>query len=115
MADRRVVETLFQQYSPDLAELLNHCVPRTTIQLYSKNLVTKEVKEWTQSAQGVSDFEKAIKVLSSAETIIKHSPDLFNVFLSSLIAAESSFDEIVEKISKDYESKLLGTFQDIAR
>ena len=102
------VEKLLQRHSASLAEHMKNSVLETTAQLYSNQLVTTEVKHWAVSALGVSDYHKALRVLGSAEDILKHSPDLLSKFLSTLVAADSTFDQIVNKMSEDYEGEYHG-------
>ena len=83
-----------------LALLLQHDQSMPA-KLYGKGLVTKAIHDWVLSAQGVSDHQKATRLVSCATDRVKDSPNKFHDFLQ-VLHEDSFFNDIVEKICAEH-------------
>ena len=86
--------------TPDLIECLQHSssVPD---KLLVKGLITKDVHNVIQTAHGLSDKDKARKLVTCVTSCIKQSTEKFNILIE-VLQEELYFDDIVEKIKAEH-------------
>ena len=95
--------------SPEYKSLL-HCTVGLTYllqhnlsvpdKLLEKGLVTRDVHNWILTAQGVSNREKAARLVSCITDSIRDSTDKFNIFIK-VLGEESYFDDIVRRLQDE--------------
>ena len=88
------------RFASDLALLLQHDQSMPA-KLYGKGLVTKAVHDWVLSVQGVSDHQKATRLVSCVIDRVKGSPQRFQDFLQ-VLREDDFFNDIVEKICAEH-------------
>lgn len=71
------------QFRSDLINCLQHC-PSVVENLLEEGLVTEDVHEWILTARGVSDRDRARRLVSCVTACIRHSADKFNIFIEVL-------------------------------
>ena len=81
-----------------LTDLLQHNLS-VSGKLLEKGLVTRDVRDWIQTAQGVSNKDKAGRLVSCVTDSIKESAERFHVLIG-ILKEDSFFDDIVEKIDE---------------
>ena len=84
-----------------ITDLLQHQVLSISIKLLEKGLTTKEIHDWVLTAKGVSDREKAAKLLSSVTDQVKRFPEKYAIFVG-VLKADPFFKEVVENLSSEY-------------
>ena len=85
----------------DLTSLLKHNHLSVSSKLLERGLVTDEVYSWALSASGVSDLEKASRVLSCVSTRIKASPQLFHDFIG-ILSEDVFYKDVVDRLKSLY-------------
>ena len=88
----------FLKRSNDLADLLQHQVVTASSQLLEKRLVSKELHDWVLTAQGVSNKEKAARLLSCVADQIKVSAGKYTAFLD-VLKKERCFEDAVKTLT----------------
>ena len=87
-----------------LSDLLQHDVVSISSQLLETGLVTKEVHDWVLTALGVSNKQKAARLVSCVADQVKASSEKYDLFID-LLKKEPALQDAVEILS----SKDLGT------
>ena len=85
----------------DLTALLQHNLVPVASQLLSLGLITDEVVSWLLTAQGVSNVNKAQRLLSCVADRVKVSPKGFQTFVD-VLKEDSFFDDVVQKLITTY-------------
>lgn len=84
----------------DLIECLQHSLS-VADKLLEKGLVTADVHNVIKTAQGLSERDKARRLVTCVTSRIKLSTEKFNILIEAL-RKESYFDDIVEKIKAEH-------------
>ena len=79
-----------------LTDLLQHNILSVSAKLLEKGLVTKDVHD-SVLTEGVSNHNKAAKLVSCVADRVKGSPRRFHDFID-VLKGDSYFDDIVQKI-----------------
>ena len=87
-----------------ITDLLQHQVLSISSKLLEKGLTAKEVHGWVLTSKGVSDREKAARLVASVTDHVKSSPDKYPVFVG-ILKDEPFFEEAVKNLSSEYHSK----------
>ena len=77
--------------------------------LLEKGLVTEQVHGWVLTALGVSDQEKAARLVSCVSDRVKTSGHLYSAFLD-ILKGEPYFKEIVERICAEHSMSTLCVY-----
>ena len=88
----------FLKHTNYLADLLQHQVVSTSSQLLEKKLVSKDLHDWVLTALGVSNKEKATRLLSCVADQIKMSSGKYDAFLD-ILKKESCFEDAVKMLT----------------
>ena len=86
--------------SSGLTDLLQHNLHLSS-KLLEKGLVTEQVHGWVLTAHGVSNQEKAARLVSCVSDRVKTSGHLYSAFLE-ILKGELYFKEIVERICAEH-------------
>ena len=78
-----------------LTALLQHHCLSVSSKLLGKGLIPMDVLDWVLTAQGVSNQDKAARVVSCVTNRVKSSPQCFHDFVD-ILKGESFFADIVE-------------------
>ena len=84
-----------------LAESIQHDVSLASNKLYERGLLTREVHGWLLTTKGVSDYDKASRLLTCVLDKVKSSKQLYHEFLD-ILKDELYFKDIVETISTEH-------------
>ena len=83
-----------------LTDVLQHNLS-VSDKLLEKGLITKDVHGWVLTARGVSDLEKASRLVSCLADRVKDAAQVFHDFVD-VLKGDPFFAEIVEKINAEY-------------
>ena len=86
-----------------ITNLLQHQVLSISSKLLAKGLTTKEVHSWVLTSMGVSNEEKAARLVSCVTDHVKSSPEKYPVFVD-ILKDEPFFKEAVKNLSSEYHS-----------
>ena len=89
------------QCTSSLTALLQHNLLSVSSKLLEKGLITDEVSDWILTAQGVSNRDKAQRLVSCVTDRVKGSPQRFQSFVD-VLSEESYFEEVVQKLITTY-------------
>ena len=89
-----------------LSDLLQHDVVSISCQLLETGLVTKEVHDWVLTALGVSNKQKAARLVSCVADQIKASSEKYDMFIG-VLKKEPSLQGAVEILPSKALSKSL--------
>lgn len=95
MAEYRAV----LECTASLTDLLQHQVLCISNQLLEKGLVTKEVHDWVLTVQGVSNQDKAARLVSCVTDQIKSSAQKYHTFIG-ILKQDPFFEEAVESLNR---------------
>ena len=84
-----------------ITDLLQHQVLSISIKLLEKGLTTKEIHDWVLTAKGVSDREKAARLMSGVTDHVKSCPEKYSVFVG-ILKKEPFLKDAVENLSSEY-------------
>ena len=93
------------QCAHGLTDLLQHNLS-VSDKLLEKGWVTKDVHGWALTARGVSDHEKASRLVSCLTDRVKDAAQVFHDFLA-VLKEDPFFADIVEKINAEYRSMFM--------
>ena len=85
------------QCSSGLTDLLQHNIS-VSAKLLEKGLVTKEVYDWILTVQGVSNHDKAARLVSCVTDRVKDSAQVLHDFVD-ILKDDSFFVDIVDKLT----------------
>ena len=88
------------QCAHGLTDLLQHNLS-VSDKLLEKGWVTRDVHGWALTARGVSDQEKASRLVSCLADRVKDAAQVFHDFVD-VLKEDPFFDDIVEKINTEY-------------
>ena len=88
------------QCAHGLTDLLQHNLS-VSDKLLEKGWVTRDVHGWALTARGVSDQEKASRLVSCLVDRVKDAAQVFHDFVD-VLKEDPFFDDIVEKINTEY-------------
>ena len=88
------------QCAHGLADLLQHNLS-VSDKLLEKGWVTRDVHGWALTARGVSDQEKASRLVSCLTDRVKDAAQVFHDFVD-VLKEDPFFADIVEKINAEY-------------
>ena len=97
--------------SSELTELIQHKLSLST-RFRERELVTDEVHGWVQTAQGVSDLDKANRLVSCLSDKVKSSRQSYHVFID-LLKNDPYFIDIVQKICAEHGMPVITSGSDI--
>ena len=86
-----------------ITDLLQHQVLSISSKLLKKGLTTKEVHGWMLTAKGVSDREKAARLMSGVIDHVRSCPEKYSVFVG-ILKEDHFFKEAIENLSSEYHS-----------
>lgn len=89
------------QCTSSLIALLQHNLTSVSAKLLARGLITDEVSDWMLTAQGVSNRDKAQRMVSCVTDRVKGSPQRFQNFID-VLSEESYFEEVVQKLVTIY-------------
>ena len=90
------------QCAHGLTDLLQHNLS-VSDKLLEKGWVTRDVHGWALTARGVSDQEKASRLVSCLADRVKDAAQVFHDFIDVHVLKEDRFfADIVEKINTEY-------------
>jgi hypothetical protein len=88
------------QCAHGLTDLLQHNLS-VSDKLLEKGWITRDVHGWALTARGVSDQEKASRLVSCLADRVKDAAQVFHDFVD-VLKEDSFFADIVEKINTEY-------------
>ena len=89
------------QCTSSLTGLLQHNLTSVSAKLLARGLITDEVSDWMLTAQGVSNRDKAQRMVSCVTDRVKGSPQRFQSFVD-VLNEEPYFEEVVQKLTMTY-------------
>ena len=89
------------QCTSSLTALLQHNLISVSSKLLTLGLITDEVSDWMLTAQGVSNRDKAQRMVSCVTDRVKGSPQRFQSFVG-VLSEESYFEEVVQQLITTY-------------
>jgi hypothetical protein len=95
------------QCAHGLTDLLQHNLS-VSDKLLEKGWITRDVHGWALTARGVSDQEKASRLVSCLADRVKDAAQVFHDFVD-VLKEDPFFADIVEKLNAEY-STLYRTF-----
>ena len=90
--------------SSSLTDLLKNNTVSVSTKLLEKGLVTEDVRDWVLSAQGVSNQDKAARVVACVTDRVKDSAEILQDFID-VLKGDSYFKDIVETLCAELHSK----------
>ena len=96
---------VFKRYFSKLAAAIVH-PERLANELYSQDIVSKEVRNETMHIMGPSAYTRSTKLLSAVECPIELNPDIFHTFLS-VLREDPSLVYIADAMSDEYRKLVL--------
>ena len=84
-----------------ITDLLQHQVLFISSKLLEKGLTTKDDHDWVLTAKGVSDREKAARLVSGVIDYVKSCPEKYSVFVG-ILKEDQFFKEAIENLSFEY-------------
>ena len=90
-----------QKCGNTLTDLLQHHVVTTSTSLLAKGLLTDDLHSWVLTASGVSNKEKAARILSAVVDQVKHSPLSYHDFID-VLKKESFLEDAVKLLSLEF-------------
>ena len=91
-----------------LTETFQHTLSLSA-KLLEKELITREVHGWQLDALGVSNYDKAARILACVTDRVKGSSQLYHVFID-ILKKEVYFKDVVEKICAEHSKSVLPVF-----
>ena len=91
---------VFKRYFSKLAAAIVH-PERLANELYSQDIVSKEVRNETMHIMGQSVYTRSTKFLSAVECTIELNPGTFHTFVS-VLRGDSSLVYLADAISDEY-------------
>jgi hypothetical protein len=88
------------QCAHGLIDLLQHNLS-VSDKLLEKGWITRDVHGWALTARGVSDHDKASRLVSCLADRVKDAAQVFHDFVD-ILKEDSFFADIVEKINAEY-------------
>jgi hypothetical protein len=88
------------QCAHGLTDLLQHNLS-VSDKLLEKGWITRDVHGWALTAKGVSDHDKASRLVSCLADRVKEAAQVFHDFVD-VLKEDSFFADIVEKINTEY-------------
>ena len=88
-----------------LTEAFQHTLSLSA-KLLEKGLITREVHGWQLDVLGVSNHDKASRLLACVTDRVKGSSQLYHVFVD-ILKEELYFKEVVEKICAEHSKSVL--------
>ena len=89
------------QCTSSLTALLQYDLHSVSSKLLARGLITDEVFGWMLTAQGVSNSDKAQRMISCVTDRVRGSPERFQSFVG-VLREESYFEEVVQKLITTY-------------
>ena len=89
------------QCTSSLTALLQHNLTSISAKLLARGLITDEVSDWMLTAQGISNRDKAQRMVSCVTDRVKGSPQRFQSFVD-VLSEEPYFEEVVQKLTTTY-------------
>ena len=89
------------QCTSSLTALLQYDLHSVSSKLLAQGLITDEVFGWMLTAQGVSNSDKAQRMVSCVTDRVRGSPERFQSFVG-VLREESYFEEVVQKLITTY-------------
>ena len=89
------------QCTSSLTALLQHNLTSISPLLLERGLITNETSEWILTAQGVSNRDKAQRMVSCITDRVTGSSPRFRSFVN-LLSEDPYFKEVVERLLKTY-------------
>ena len=89
------------QCTSDLTALLQHNLISVSSKLLARGLITDDTSGWVLSAQGVSNLNKAQRLVSCVTDRVKGSSERFQNFVD-VLREESFFEDVVQKLLTAY-------------
>ena len=97
-----------QKFVGTLTDLLQHHVVTISTSLLAKGLLTDDLQSWVLTASGVSNKEKAARILSSVIDQVKHSPQSYVDFID-VLKEDPFFEGAVKLLSSEYLGMIYDT------
>ena len=91
---------VFKRYFSKLAAAIVH-PERLASELYSRDIVSKEVRNETMHIMGPSAYNRTMKLLSAVECLIELNPGTFHTFVS-VLRGDSSLVYFADAMSDEY-------------
>ena len=89
------------QCTSALTSLLQHNLDPVASNLLSLGLITEEVFGWLLTSQGVSNLNKAQRLISCVTDRVKGSPEGFHSFVG-VLSEDPFFEDVVQKLLTTY-------------
>ena len=84
-----------------LTDLLQHQVVTISTSLLAKGLLNDDLHSWVLTAQGVSNKEKAARILASVMEQVKARTQSYGLFVE-VLEGDAFYEDAVKKLSSEY-------------
>lgn len=82
----------------EVISLLQHNILSVSSSLFAKGLITDGLYQWVLTAQGVSSWDKAARVVTCISDVVDGSPRKFNAFVG-MLREDPYYEDVLGKLT----------------